>query len=181
MVILETKRLLFREHEPNDLEAYCAMEQDGEVRRFVGGAPRTRAAAEVKFYAMLQSGQDQPRLWATVLRASGDYIGRCGVYPHMFGEALVPSEGILAFYLARPYWGQGFASEAGRAFVDFGFGELGLRKIVATVESGNLASVRVLERLGFDLIEREVGGRAFKHFALARPATVLGGGSETAE
>jgi ribosomal-protein-alanine N-acetyltransferase len=181
MVILETKRLLFREHKPSDLEAYCAMEQDAEVRRFVGGAPRTRAVAEIKFHAMLQSRQDERCLWATVLRASGDYIGRCGVYPHTLGEAVVPSEGVLAFYLARPYWGQGFASEAGRAFVDFGFGELGLRKIVATVESGNLASVRVLERLGFNLIKREVGGRTFEHFALARPATVLGVGSETAE
>jgi RimJ/RimL family protein N-acetyltransferase len=173
MVILETKRLLFRAHEPRDLEAYCAMEQDAEVRRFVGGLPRTPAAAEAKFWATLKQRQDRLGLWATVLKASGCYIGRCGVYPHMLGESAVPNEGVLAFYLARAHWGQGFASEAGRAFVDFAFAELGLKRIVATVESGNVASLRVLERLGFRLIETEVGARTLEHFALAKPAVVL--------
>jgi ribosomal-protein-alanine N-acetyltransferase len=173
MVILETKRLLFRPHEPGDLEAYCAMEQDGEVRRFVGGAPRTREAAEERFRATLQPKQDRLRLWATVLKANSCYIGRCGVYPHIRGETVLPGEGVLAFYLARPYWGQGFASEAGRAFVDFGFSELRLQKIVATVQSGNVGSVRILEKLGFSLVEREVGTRTFEHFALAKPAVVL--------
>ena len=40
MIVLETERLLFRDHEPGDLELYCAMEADPEVRRYVGGAPR---------------------------------------------------------------------------------------------------------------------------------------------
>jgi ribosomal-protein-alanine N-acetyltransferase len=172
-IILETKRLLFRPHESGDLEAYCAMEQDAEVRRYVGGAPRTRQAAEERFQGALQPVQDRLRLWATVLKENNRYIGRCGVYPHLVEGVAIAGEGVLGFYLARPYWGQGFASEAGLAFVDFGFGELGLRKIVTTVQVGNAASVRVLEKLGFALVRRELGPRSFDHFELLRPASVL--------
>ena len=48
-MVLESKRMSFRRHEPDDFEAYCATEADPEVRRFVGGKPRTREDAERKF------------------------------------------------------------------------------------------------------------------------------------
>jgi [ribosomal protein S5]-alanine N-acetyltransferase len=169
MIVLETDRLLFRLHEPRDREAYCAMEQDPDVRRYVGGSPRPREAAEARFQGALQPLPHRLRLWATVLKATGDYIGRCGVYPHVEAEQAIPGEGVLAFYLARPYWGQGFATEAGSAFVRFGFGELGLRKIVTTVDARNRASLRVLEKLGFALDRIEPGPRTFHHFVLLRP------------
>jgi [ribosomal protein S5]-alanine N-acetyltransferase len=169
MIILETERLLFRPHEPGDRETYCTMEQDAEVRRYVGGAPRTREAAEAKFRATLKPHNGRLGMWATVLKANGCYIGRCGVYPHIQDHAVVPNEGVLAFYLARQYWGQGFATEAASAFVKFGFEELQLRKIVATVQAGNQASAHILEKLNFDLVRREAGPRSFDHFALLRP------------
>ena len=168
-LILETERLLFRHHEPDDLEAFCAMEQDAEVRRYVGGAPRTREAAEGKFCGVLKSPPDQLGMWATVLKANGCYIGRCGVYSHIQGDIVIPDEGVLAFYLARQYWGQGLASEAAMAFVRFGFQELGLRRIVATVQAENRPSMRILEKLKFELVWREEGVRTFEHFALLRP------------
>lgn len=169
MIVLETERLLFRPHELHDRETYCAMEQDAEVRRYAGGAPRTREAAEAKFQATLKPSRGRLGMWATVLKANGRYIGRCGVYPHFQGEAVVPNEGVLAFYLARQYWGQGLASEAATAFVEYGFETLGLRKIVATVEAGNGASAHILEKLNFGLVWREEGVRIFDHFALLRP------------
>ena len=49
MFTLESERLLFREHKPGDLDAYCAMEADPEVRRYVGGAPRTLIFSDVIF------------------------------------------------------------------------------------------------------------------------------------
>lgn len=169
MMVLETKRLLFRPHEPRDLEAYCAMEQDPEVRRYVGGAPRTREAAEARFLGALRPARDRLRMWATVLKSTGVYIGRCGVYPQMQAATRIPGEGVLGFYLARAYWGQGFATEAGSAFIHFGFAELGLQKIVTSVQAENRASLRVLEKLGFNLVRIEPGPRTFHHFALVRP------------
>jgi RimJ/RimL family protein N-acetyltransferase len=108
-------------------------------------------------------------MWATVLKSEDHYVGRCGLYPHLKGEDRVPDEAVLGFYLARAFWGRWLATEAGRAFVDFGFGELGLRRIVTAVEVGNAASVRVLEKLGFGVKEIERGTRSFYHFELLRP------------
>jgi len=93
-------------------------------------------------------------------------VGRCGLYRHLKGAERVPDEGVLAFYLARAYWGRGLATEAGRAFVDFGFGVLGLKRIVTTVDARNAASVRVLEKLGFVVERFEEGPRSFYHFEL---------------
>jgi len=134
------------------------------VRRYVGGAPRPRDAADRKFQAGLRRPEsERPVDVATIYKPEGRYIGRCGVYPH-FGT---PGEGSLGFYLARAYWGRGLATEAGRTFVSFGFNELSLSRIVTAVEIGNDASVRVLEKLGFALVRTEPGEyRSFYHFEL---------------
>ena len=171
MIVLESKRLLFRSHEAADLDAFCAMETDAEVRRYVGGAPRTREAAEERFWERaMQPVEGRLAMWATVLKEDERYIGRCGLYSNIRGEHKIAGEAVLAFYIARQFWGQGFASEAGRAFVEFGFDELMLERIVTTVQVENAASVRVLEKLGFVIASHEVGPRSFYHFELSRPA-----------
>ncbi len=171
MTILETARLLFRDHQPEDLEPYCAMEADPEVRRYVGGQPRMRPAAEHKFRSVyLPPVRNRLGLWATIFKPEGHYIGYCGLYPHFGERGPIPGEGTLAFYLARAYWGRGLATEAGHAFVRFGFGELGLTRIVAGVEVGNDASLRVLEKLGFAWLSTEKGERrSFHEFELRNP------------
>jgi RimJ/RimL family protein N-acetyltransferase len=171
VIILESERLVFRQHEPADLDAFCAMEMDAEVRRYVGGSPRSREAAETKFQqGPLQQSSDRMGVWATILKSSGGYVGRCGLYPHLnsCGER-VAGEAVLSFYLASAHWGQGLASEAAAAFVEFGWRQLKLDRIVATVQVGNAASVRILEKLGFDLVATEVGQRSFFKFALPSP------------
>ena len=167
MVILEAPRLLFRDHDINDLEPFCAMEADPEVRRFVGG-PRSRVGAERKFKSVyLPPVPDRLGLWAAVFKPTGQYVGYCGVYPHFGSRSVIAGEGTLAFYLARAYWGQGLASEAGAAFVSFAFKELGLSRLVATVQVGNASSVRVLEKLGFTLHRSETGdSRSYNHYEL---------------
>ena len=108
-------------------------------------------------------------MWATVLKEDGRYVGRCGLYPNIREEQKVVGEAVLGFYLARQFWAQGFATEAGRAFVEFGFDELKLERIVTAVQVGNTASVRVLEKLGFVVTGHETGPRSFYHFELSRP------------
>jgi ribosomal-protein-alanine N-acetyltransferase len=171
VIVLESQRLLFRSHVAADLEAFCAMEADAEVRRYVGGAPRTREAAEERFWKRaMQPVEDRLAMWATVLKEDGGYIGRCGLYPNIRGGQKVAGEAVLAFYIARQFWGQGFASEAGCAFVEFGFDELKLERIVTAVQVENTASVRVLEKLGFVVTSLETGPRSFYHFELSSPA-----------
>lgn len=174
MTILETERLLFRQHDLGDLEAFCAMEAEPEVRQYVGGRPRSRAEAERRFReGALRPARDKLAMWATVYKPEQRYIGRCGLYPHITSDGeMVPGEATLAFYLAREYWGRGLATEAARAFVKFGFEDLDLTRIVATVQAGNDASVRVLKKLGFVLTRTEEGIRSFLHYEL-EPRSLL--------
>jgi RimJ/RimL family protein N-acetyltransferase len=129
-------------------------------------APRTREAAEQRFWeGVIQPVEDRLAMWATVLKADGS----CGLYPNIRGEQKVAGEAVLGFYLARQFCGQGFASEAGRALVEFGFDELMLERIVTAVQVENTASVRILEKLGFVVTSHEIGPRSFYHFELSRP------------
>jgi ribosomal-protein-alanine N-acetyltransferase len=168
--ILETPRLRFRPHHPEDLEPYCAMEMDPEVRRYVGGYPRTREAAEAKFRNALNAAPSRLSLWATILKSEATTIGRCGLYPHIENHHTVPNEAVLAFYLARPFWGQGLATEAAAAFISYGFSDLHLARIVAKVDARNAASLHILDKLAFTLTRTEPGLRTFHHFELPRPA-----------
>ena len=167
MIRLETERLLFRDHEPEDLDAYCDMESDPIYR-----APQPvhpRAELERSF----RNGwlPTKPMgLLATVLKSSGAYIGRCGLYPLRDEDGIVRGEANIAFYLARPYWGRGLGTEAARAFVAYGFDELHLRRIVAGINADNAASIRVVQRAGFRLSrEGEGGGNRWLEFELLNP------------
>jgi len=180
MIILESARMLFRPHESSDLEAFCAMEQDPDVRRYVGGAPRPREVAEDRFWnRAMQIVDDRLAMWACVLKANGDYIGRCGLYANVHGEARIPGEAVLGYYLRREFWGQGLATEAARAFVTFGFEELKLNRIVSTVQEGNESSLHILKKLGFVVTDYEQGERSFYKFELKVPPAqkVSGGGA----
>jgi [ribosomal protein S5]-alanine N-acetyltransferase len=168
MKVLETDRLLFRDHEASDLEAYCAIESDPEYRR--PQVVHLRSELERGFH----EGWLPPKpmgLLATVYKPDGRYIGRCGLYPVRTDDGLVvPGEARLAFYLARPYWGRGLATEAGRAFIRRGFSELGLSRIEAGMNADNLASVRVIEKLGFTWVRSgEGGGSRWHEYELRNP------------
>ncbi len=105
-------------------------------------------------------------MWATVLKQNERYVGRCGLYARFVDEGAVPGEAVLAFYIARDYWGRGLATEAGQAFVRFGFEELKLERIVATIDVRNEASGHILQMLGFVRTGTEIGARSFGHYEL---------------
>ncbi|MDB5007684.1 MAG: putative ribosomal N-acetyltransferase YdaF [Mucilaginibacter sp.] len=170
MIILETERLLFRQHVMADIENYCAMEMDPEVRRYVGGRPRTREEAEDRFMGSLVPATDRLAMWATIYKPENKYIGRCGVYPHFNTDSNpISGEGSLGLYIVSTHWGWGLATEAGQAFIQFGFKELKLNRIVTSIDTRNDASVRVINKLGFELISTETGPRSFYHFAIFNP------------
>jgi ribosomal-protein-alanine N-acetyltransferase len=171
-IVLESERLLFRQHVAGDIEAYCAMDMDPDVRRYIGGSPRQREEAEKRFKRALEPVKGRLSMWATIYKPTGAYVGRCGIYPHFNHDGgIIPGEASLGLYIAKEYWGRGFATEAGRAFIELGFNELEINRIVTMVQVGNYASVRVLEKLGFELVRTENGEhRSFYHFGLRNPS-----------
>jgi RimJ/RimL family protein N-acetyltransferase len=158
---IETERLLFRNHVIEDLERYCEIESDPEYR----WPQRVHPRAELE-RSFLESALPAKELGllATVLKSEGLYIGRCGLYPHRDDAGqLIPDEAVLAFYLARAVWGRGLATEAGHAFIAYGFSTLGLKRIVAGSNAENRASNRVLQKLGFVHTQSGSGGGSHWH------------------
>lgn len=169
MIRLETNRLLLRDHQPSDLDAYCAMESDPLYRHPQPVHPRGELERRFRDTWLVRKPMG---LLATVHKATDEYIGRCGLYPFRdASDEIVPNAAFIAFYLARPYWGQGLATEAGHAFVQYGFQTLGLRRIEAGVNAQNLRSVRVMEKLGFRLLRTGEDGEIRWHdFELRAPS-----------
>jgi RimJ/RimL family protein N-acetyltransferase len=86
--------------------------------------------------------------WKLVLRETGALVGLCGLNRCLDGDDDV------GWWIARELWGRGLATEAARAALADAFGRLGLRRIVATTRSANVAAVRVMEKVGMRLLKR---------------------------
>jgi ribosomal-protein-alanine N-acetyltransferase len=174
-VLPETERLLFRRHLPGDLDAYCEMEADPDFRRFVGGYPRSRQDAEKRFLPALKPVSNGLAMWAAVYKPENKYVGHFGIYPSFNSESQpIPGEAALGLYLDKAYWGRGLATEAGRAFIDYGFNQLNIKKIVTMIQVGNDASISVITKLGFTLERFEEGNpRSFYHYELKKPGLAI--------
>jgi RimJ/RimL family protein N-acetyltransferase len=94
--------------------------------------------------------------WGVWERESGELVGDCSLhFDAGFGEWE------LSYGFRRDRWGHGYATEAARACVRYGFEELGLEKIVADVDPANAASARVLENCGLEQVDELEDGRLF--------------------
>ncbi|WP_329123290.1 GNAT family N-acetyltransferase [Streptomyces sp. NBC_01465] len=143
---LRTDRLLLRQWQDSDLEPWAAMNADPEVRRHLG-ALLTREESDAGVALMrAEFGERGFGWWALEVRESGEFVGRAGLDVVMEG---LPYTGVdVGWRLTRSAWGNGYATEAARACLDFGFGTLGLREIVASTTVHNLRSQAVMRRLG---------------------------------
>ena len=145
--IIETHRLVLRQFALADAEAVFHIQSDPEVMRYTGEPPALDIG-EIRQMLVDRPLADYERYgfgrWACILKATGDLIGGAGLkYLPEFGEVDV------GYRLRRDCWGQGLATEASRACVDYGLATLNLPRIIGLVERGNIASIRVLEKSGF--------------------------------
>jgi RimJ/RimL family protein N-acetyltransferase len=148
---LTTARLHLRPFTLGDQAAIHAVYADPEVMRFVGhGAHRTVAdtATALRTYGDVLERRGYSFL-AVTERESGALIGDAGLHP--LGGVGPDVE--LGYTLARDAWGKGYATELGRALVEYAFTVLGVPRVVAQVEPANTASRNVLAKLGMS--ERE--------------------------
>lgn len=160
---LATDRLRVRSFRRDDLDAYAEIVADPEVMRYLGG-PLTRSQAR----AYIERSLEHERTFGFgrygVVR-DGGLIGMCGYAP-------VRDYVDLGYRFTRSSWGNGFATEAARAVIDYGFSVLGLHEIVAMALIDNTDSIRVIEKLGFTFVREETtpGGFAARRFTLRREA-----------
>jgi len=145
---LVTERLTLRRFRPADITALQAIRNDPEVARYQSWNTADEAALHT-FIASLQTSEPgTPGEWfqfAVTRRDDGILIGDCGL--HILAEDDRLAE--IGYTFGRPFQGQGYATEAVRAVLDYAFGALGLHRIAAITDVRNTGSIRVLERLGF--------------------------------
>lgn len=145
---IETERLMLRPLRDADLDAMCRLLGDAGALA-LWGEPLDRAGASQWIernkarYAIHGFGR-----CAVVLRATGELIGDCGLAPTTVEGA---SEVELGWIVAKAHWGEGIATEAGRAWRDHAFSRLGLDRIVSMISEENIASRRVAEKLGMTI------------------------------
>jgi RimJ/RimL family protein N-acetyltransferase len=152
-VFLETERLLLRSFTETDAENLFELDSDPEVMRFLTGGratPRDVIEKEVlpRFleYHQRFAGFGY---WAAIEKSTGDFLGWFEFRPP---EKAAPREAELGYRLRRSVWGKGYATEGSRALVRKGFTEFEVERVVAFTMAVNMASRRVLEKLGMRLV-----------------------------
>jgi [ribosomal protein S5]-alanine N-acetyltransferase len=166
-IVCETSRLLLRQFTRDDLGSPAAIHLDAQVTRFLGGvktSEQTRDRLEQWLAEYERYGFSK---WAVVLPSSEELIGRCGL-------SLEQIDGVdvweLGWTFARAYWSKGYATEAAQAAMEYSFRVLGHRRLISLIRLGNIASVRVVERIGMNY-ERRVQWNGMPADMYARMAT----------
>ncbi len=147
VIEFETPRLRMRQWRDADREPFAAMNADPAVMEFFP-SPQSRAASDASIDAwQSQFAANGWSNWAAELIESGQFIGFVGLSVPRRVLPFSPCVEI-GWRLARPYWGQGLASEAARRALRIGFENLGLTEIVSFTAVGNQRSRAVMERIG---------------------------------
>ncbi|MBD2292410.1 GNAT family N-acetyltransferase [Anabaena sphaerica FACHB-251] len=151
--LLETERLIIRNWIPQqDAEQVFAIYNDPEVIYFLGSAARP-PSIEVQRQHLIDSLEESEQLkngtgsWAIVEKDTKKIAGTI-MLSQLPDKNRIPTQEIeVGWHLKRSDWGKGYATEAGRAILEYGFNQLHLPVIYAVVKPGHLASIHVTERL----------------------------------
>lgn len=139
---METERLLLREWIIEDAQNFFDLNNDPEVIRYTGDPPFESIEATEQFIRNYDAFEKEGMgRWVCILKESGENIGWCGLRQK-------PNGVDLGYRFHRKYWNKGFATEAGKACLEYGFNQLGLERIVAHAMIGNKASAKVMQKLG---------------------------------
>jgi len=161
-IILETDRLRLREFTEEDAALIHQLNSDPDVTQFtcdpifdLDQAKKNLQEVIVPHYAKNYYGR-----WAAHLRSDMEFIGWCGLKYRPERD-----EVDLGYRFMKKFWGKGYATEAARATLNYGFVCLGLPKIIARALPQNLASIRVLEKCGMKYVRDEfVDGHLHKTY-----------------
>jgi len=148
---LETERLVVRPYREADATALHEVFGSPEVMKWTPSPPSKNVAETVERLArtMAFTARQPPGLglWALELKESAEFLGQVGLFPV---EGKGP-EVEVAYELAPRVWGHGYATEAARALIEYGFDELQLRRIVALILPANARSRKVASKCAMTL------------------------------
>ena len=152
--ILETPRLLLRELKVADAPYVFALNSDPEVMKYTGSYPMASIDEAIAF---LSNYEDYKNFgygrWACILKETGDFIGVFGLR-YFKEDDLVDIGGLFL----PAYWNKGYAKEATKACLDYGFSVLKVIGISGKCSAENIASKKTMESLGMSLTKEYFSG-----------------------
>ena len=157
----------------SDLDDLYALYRDPEIRRYFPEGTLTLDETREELAWFLNGHPDHPELglWATIHKATGAFIGRCGLLSWTIDGV---DEVEIAYLIAKPWQRQGLGAEAARAPVRYGFETLGLRRLIALIDPANGASIRTATRVGLRFEkEAEMEGLRSPVYAIKRDSNTL--------
>ena len=167
--VILTERLRLRPFTPQDTPRMQQIMNGKDVLRYF---PGTQTLSEEQVSRMIVRLNEHWQehgygLWAVEMELTWTLIGRCGL------QYIAETDEVeVDFILDRDYWGQGLATEAGQATLQYGYNNLDLAMIVGIVHPENVGSQRVLEKLGMQFAEaKEYFGMACHRYVGKRPNT----------
>jgi RimJ/RimL family protein N-acetyltransferase len=145
--VIVTERLFLREWRDTDVDPFAAMNSDPRVMQYF---PETYSKERTRqFVARIRECwlERSYGLWAVERQDTGRFVGYVGLWPATFPAHFTPAVEV-GWRLAADQWGNGYATEAARASLRYGFDIVGLEEIVSFTSGLNVRSWRVMERLG---------------------------------
>ncbi|MGQ0540612.1 MAG: GNAT family N-acetyltransferase [Blastocatellia bacterium] len=143
--MIKTERLIFRKFVDEDLDLLIEQRSDPEVNRYLGGTALQNPEAlgkRIKFYMSCYETHGFG-MCAMLWKENGKMIGSAGIQP-LDGTDEIE----VGYSMIKEFWGLGIGTEAARGWLDFGFRNAGLERIVAVADIDNAASRRIMEKLG---------------------------------
>lgn len=145
--ILETERLILRTWTLDDAPKLFEICSNAEVMKYLGtGKPYETIEQAKDFLRWAEDYQKENGFcrWAVLLKENQEIIGSCG-----FARPHGTEEIELGYLLGKKFWGRGLATEATRACLQYGFEQLKFNETIAITDLENVASQKVLEKIGF--------------------------------
>lgn len=154
--ILETERLYLREMTQEDYTDLSEILQDAETMYAYEHAFSDEETQAWLDNQLRRYREDGFGLWAVVRKEDGAFVGQCGLTWQETDQGKAVEVGYL---FKRRYWHNGYAAEAARGCLDYGFDKLGLQRMVTIIRDSNTASQNVAKRNGL-----EADGKFVKHY-----------------
>ena len=152
---LATERLALRPTRVDDAARLFELDADPEVRRYVDQPdPPTLAQCEMLAGRFLAIDAATPEHGFWIAEERGVFVGWFHLKPPREGEPAEPGDLEIGYRLRRAAWGRGLATEGSRALVDYGLSVLRAPRMIAVALEANIASIRVMEKLGMSVWRR---------------------------
>ncbi|MCL2377251.1 MAG: GNAT family N-acetyltransferase [Defluviitaleaceae bacterium] len=141
---LETKRLILRCQEEQDLSFLLKLWTDEEMTRYIGG-PREKVKLIDSFNEVQANGEDKYDLWYVALKETGELIGMAGL---LLKEIENENYHEVNYIIDKKHWNKGYATEIAAEIISYHKDADGIGTFVAIIDKKNVSSIRVAENVG---------------------------------